>query len=239
MRDQEPALRTAMGRKGRAARPLALGLLRMLMPLEAGWGGAGMAQRPFGWRWGIDPLPLRYPQPSVLGPTGYFDLLTSESPRPGRDLIGLCGNDRGDRLIAGVTSACARQVATPPPPPCLPPSPPPPPPPAERRAERIVLQSVHCEFDTSRLTPLGRRVLDEAVQKLLDHRTLSVEIEGHSDAIGTEVSHLGLGGRRAAAPDRSDVDDDRARRRSAPQRRQPHAGGESPSSAGGMSSPGA
>jgi outer membrane protein OmpA-like peptidoglycan-associated protein len=91
-----------------------------------------------------------------------------------------------------------------------------------------MLHSVHCEFDTSRLTPLGGRVLDEAAQTLLDHRNLSVEIEAHADAIGTEVSHLGLGGRRDAAPARFDVDDDRARWRSTPQRRPPHAGGESP-----------
>lgn len=170
---------TAMGRKGRAIRPLALGLWRMLLPMEAGWGGEAMAQRPSGWPWGIDPIPLRYPQPRVLGPTGYVDLLTSESPRPYRDAIGLCGNDRDDCLIAGVTSLCARQVATSPspPPPCLPPSPPPPPLPVEGCVERAVLQSVHGELDTSRLTPLGRRVLDEAVQKLLEHRNLSVEIE--------------------------------------------------------------
>jgi OmpA-OmpF porin, OOP family len=63
--------------------------------------------------------------------------------------------------------------------------------------ERIVLQSVHFEFDKSRLTPLGRRVLDEAAQKLKDSPNLSVEIEGHTDSIGTELYNLGLGKRRA------------------------------------------
>ena len=63
--------------------------------------------------------------------------------------------------------------------------------------ERIVLQSVHFEFDRSRLTPLGRRVLDEAAQKLKDNPGLTAEIEGHTDSIGTELYNLGLGKRRA------------------------------------------
>ncbi|HEX2279606.1 MAG TPA: OmpA family protein, partial [Candidatus Tectomicrobia bacterium] len=78
-----------------------------------------------------------------------------------------------------------------------PPPPPPPAPPAERRVERIVLQSVHFEFDKSRLTPLGRQVLDDAAQKLQSNPTLSVEIEGHTDSVGTELYNLGLGKRRA------------------------------------------
>ena len=63
--------------------------------------------------------------------------------------------------------------------------------------ERIVLESVHFEFDRSRLTPLGRRVLDEAAQRLRDNPNLSVDIEGHTDSIGTEQYNLGLGQRRA------------------------------------------
>jgi len=101
------------------------------------------------------------------------------------------------RIIAGVSYSFAKPVAAPPPPPPLPPPPPPPAPPAERRVERVVLQSVHFEFDRSRLTPLGRRVLDEAAQKLKDDPRLTVEIEGHTDSIGTELYNLGLGQRRA------------------------------------------
>jgi outer membrane protein OmpA-like peptidoglycan-associated protein len=101
---------------------------------------------------------------------------------------------------AGVAFHFPKRVAPPPPPPPLPPPAPPPPPPApppERRVERIVLQSVHFEFDKSRLTPLGRRVLDEAAQKVKDDPRLTVEIEGHTDSIGTELYNLGLGKRRA------------------------------------------
>ena len=65
--------------------------------------------------------------------------------------------------------------------------------------ERIVLEPVHFEFDKSSLTPLGRRVLDEAAEKLKDNPNLTVEIEGHTDSIGTELYNLGLGKRRAEA----------------------------------------
>jgi OOP family OmpA-OmpF porin len=60
-----------------------------------------------------------------------------------------------------------------------------------------VLQSVHFEFDKSRLTPLGRRVLDEAAQKIKDNPRLSVVIEGNTDSIGTDLYNLSLGQRRA------------------------------------------
>jgi OOP family OmpA-OmpF porin len=62
---------------------------------------------------------------------------------------------------------------------------------------RIVLQFAHFEFDKSQLTPLGHRVLDEAVQRRRDNPNLRVEIEGHTDSIGTELYNLGLGKRRA------------------------------------------
>ncbi|HXH11246.1 MAG TPA: OmpA family protein [Alphaproteobacteria bacterium] len=110
------------------------------------------------------------------------------------------GNDLDYRIIAGLSYSFARPVAAPPPSPPPPPPPPPPPvAPPERRVERIVLQPVHFEFDKSSLTPLGRRVLDEAAEKLIENPNLSVEIEGHTDSIGTELYNLGLGKRRAEA----------------------------------------
>jgi outer membrane protein OmpA-like peptidoglycan-associated protein len=98
---------------------------------------------------------------------------------------------------AGIAVHFPKRPPPPPPPPPVAPPPPPPAPPPERRVERVVLQSVHFEFDKSRLTPLGRRVLDEAAQKMKDDPRLSVEVEGHTDSIGTELYNLGLGQRRA------------------------------------------
>jgi len=39
--------------------------------------------------------------------------------------------------------------------------------------------------------------LDEAAQRLQENPNLSVEIEGHTDSVGTELYNLGLGKRRA------------------------------------------
>ena len=99
--------------------------------------------------------------------------------------------------------------------------------------ETIVLQSVHFEFDQSRLTPLGRRVLDEAAQKLQDNPRLSVVIEGNTDSIGTDLYNLGLGQRRAevghgvsgaAASGRSEAHDTAELWRIAADCGQPHGG---------------
>jgi outer membrane protein OmpA-like peptidoglycan-associated protein len=111
------------------------------------------------------------------------------------------GHDLDYRIMTGGRYALARPVAAPPPlqapPPQAPPPPPQAPPPPERRVERMVRQPVHFAFDQSRLTPLGRRVLDEAAEPLKDHPHLRVEIEGPTDATGTERYNLGLGQRRA------------------------------------------
>jgi OmpA-OmpF porin, OOP family len=123
-------------------------------------------------------MSIRRPQPSFSGPRGYFDLLTPESLRQGN--------------FATYALAMPGVAPSPPPPSLALPLPL-----AERRVERMVLQAVHLEFDTSRLTPLGRRVLDETAQKLQENPHRSVEIEGYTDAIGPPGFHLGLGKRCA------------------------------------------
>jgi outer membrane protein OmpA-like peptidoglycan-associated protein len=203
------------------------------MPPVAAWGGAAKSQRPFGWRWGIDPIPLRYPQPSLLGTIGYFDLQTLESLQQGNFATGLfetfeqvftARSNQGDDLtrlhleryslvlggaygirdnlesglaLPGVTTDAELAKLTAAPAPAPAPLPPPPLPPAERRVERIILQSVHFEFDRSRLTPLGRRVLDEAAQKLQENSSLSVELRGIPTPSARSYTMLGLGKRRA------------------------------------------
>jgi outer membrane protein OmpA-like peptidoglycan-associated protein len=201
-----------MRRKGGVKGLLALGLLSMLIPLGSAWNGEQEPWRLPGWRWGIDPLPIRVRQPSLSGPRGYFDRLTPRSWQHENFSVGALGafekvldpipDSRGDdldsRIIAGVTSVCAKPVtapASPPPPdrrllPC-----PPPPSLAARRVEPIVLQPVPFEFDQSRLLPLGRRVLDETAQTVQETSFLSVEVKGHTDTSGMEVHYLGLGKR--------------------------------------------
>ena len=76
------------------------------------------------------------------------------------------------------------------------PSSPPLPPPAKRK---VVLRSVHFEFDQARIQPESRAVLDEAYGILRDEPDIAVRAEGHTDAVGSEEYNRRLGLRRAEA----------------------------------------
>lgn len=73
---------------------------------------------------------------------------------------------------------------------------PPLPPPSKRK---VVLRSVHFEFDQARIQPESRVVLDEAYGILRDEPEISVSAEGHTDSVGSEEYNLRLGLRRAEA----------------------------------------
>ena len=78
--------------------------------------------------------------------------------------------------------------------------PPPPPPPAPAPApveEKIVLNGIRFDFDKSVIKPEFVPVLDEAVDILKKHADKKVEIQGHTDSIGTEAYNEKLGMRRA------------------------------------------
>ena len=80
--------------------------------------------------------------------------------------------------------------------------PPPPPPPAPAPApveEKIVLNGIRFDFDKSVIKPEFVPVLDEAVDILKKHADKKVEIQGHTDSIGTEAYNEKLGMRRADA----------------------------------------
>jgi outer membrane protein OmpA-like peptidoglycan-associated protein len=90
----------------------------------------------------------------------------------------------------------------PPPPPAAAPAPPPPPPPAPAPApakarELFTLKGVLFQFDKATLTKGAKDTLAAAVRYLKEHGDARVEIQGHTDAKGTEEYNMKLGMRRA------------------------------------------
>ncbi len=66
-------------------------------------------------------------------------------------------------------------------------------------ALEIELPGVNFEFDSARLLPSSERILDEAVEILQRHPNLRVEVQGHTDSVGSAQYNLGLSDRRAAS----------------------------------------
>jgi outer membrane protein OmpA-like peptidoglycan-associated protein len=65
--------------------------------------------------------------------------------------------------------------------------------------ETIVLRGVNFQFDEADLTPPARESLDELATRLQSHQNVSVLVEGHTDAFGTDAYNLELGKKRAEA----------------------------------------
>ncbi len=65
--------------------------------------------------------------------------------------------------------------------------------------QSFVLKGVKFEFDSDRLTPKAREILNEVAATLQAYPSISVELEGHTDAIGSDSYNLGLSERRAIA----------------------------------------
>jgi OOP family OmpA-OmpF porin len=81
-------------------------------------------------------------------------------------------------------------------------APPPPPPvaaPAPVVQKKIVLRGVNFDFDKSNIRPDAAPILREAATILKDNPNLKVEVDGHTDAKGTDEYNLKLSMRRAAA----------------------------------------
>ena len=89
----------------------------------------------------------------------------------------------------------ATAICVPPPPPPLPPPPPPPP----VRHEKLVLRGVHFDFNKAKIRPEDMPVLDEAAETLRANPSMRVEVNGYTDAIGSEAYNLRLSKRRAEA----------------------------------------
>jgi OmpA-OmpF porin, OOP family len=87
--------------------------------------------------------------------------------------------------------------ARPAPPPPIAQAPPPPPPPPPPAKQKIVLRSVHFDFDKSNIRADARPVLDEAVNILKNQGNIDLVVEGHTDGIGTDAYNMRLSQRRA------------------------------------------
>ncbi|MFN8627242.1 MAG: OmpA family protein [Candidatus Binatia bacterium] len=71
------------------------------------------------------------------------------------------------------------------------------PPPATPAKKKIVLRSVHFDFDKATLKAEAKPILDEAVRVLKQEGSVDIVVEGHTDSVGTEQYNLGLSRRRA------------------------------------------
>ncbi len=63
----------------------------------------------------------------------------------------------------------------------------------------LVLKGVNFAFDSARLTPESEAILDQAVSALQDAGSVSVQVEGHTDSVGSEHYNQRLSERRAEA----------------------------------------
>ena len=63
----------------------------------------------------------------------------------------------------------------------------------------MVLRGVHFDFNKAKIRPEDMPVLDEAAETLKANPNMRVEVNGYTDAIGSEAYNLRLSKRRADA----------------------------------------
>ena len=63
----------------------------------------------------------------------------------------------------------------------------------------FILKGVKFEFDSARLTEEAKRILDRVSETLSAYPDIDVELEGHTDNVGTAAYNLGLSERRSIA----------------------------------------
>ncbi len=82
--------------------------------------------------------------------------------------------------------------------PPVPPPPPPPlaPPPGTKLGE---LGAAHFDFDKANVKPAGAEILNGVVKTLKDHPSVKVDVEGHTDSVGSDAYNLKLSEQRAQA----------------------------------------
>ena len=65
--------------------------------------------------------------------------------------------------------------------------------------QRFILRGVKFEFDSDRLTKAAEQILDHVADTLAAYPDVTVEVQGHTDSLGTDAYNLGLSERRANA----------------------------------------
>jgi OOP family OmpA-OmpF porin len=63
--------------------------------------------------------------------------------------------------------------------------------------KNFILRGVKFEFDSDRLTEPAKLILNEVAETLQGYPNINVDLEGHTDNIGTDAYNLGLSERRA------------------------------------------
>jgi OOP family OmpA-OmpF porin len=111
----------------------------------------------------------------------------------------------------GLTYSFGGHAAAPPPPPAPPPAPPPPPPQREQAQQTqttIDLRGVEFKFDHPKVgeklvpslkapTADSVQILDEAIDTLKRNPNVKVEVDGHTDSVGSDAYNQKLSERRA------------------------------------------
>ncbi|WP_420468328.1 OmpA family protein [Panacagrimonas sp.] len=65
--------------------------------------------------------------------------------------------------------------------------------------QRFILRGVKFEFDSDKLTVGAQSILNDVADTLAAYPDVSVEVQGHTDSLGTDAYNLGLSERRAIA----------------------------------------
>jgi len=78
-----------------------------------------------------------------------------------------------------------------------PPPPPPPPPAPEAGTTLVSLEGTHFDFNKATLRPEAIAKLDHAAQVMADNPGIRVNIEGHTDSVGSDSYNQSLSERRA------------------------------------------